>query len=74
MKVFKEVNPSDHEAWSGAVDTLNRIKELNLESEFDSLIEELYPHGIDETHLNDILWFESDWIFESLGINEDEEE
>lgn len=74
MKVFKEMQPSDHKAWSGAVETLNRIKELNLESDFDSLIEELYPDGIDETQLNDILWFESEWIFESLGVIEEEEE
>lgn len=74
MKVFKEMQPSDHDAWSGAIDTLKKIKELNLESDFDSLIEEMYHDGIDETQLNDILWFESEWIFESLGIKEEEEE
>lgn len=73
MKVFNEMQPSDHEAWSGAVETLNRIKELNLESNFDSLIEELYPDGIDETQLNDILRFDSEWIFESLGVSKEEE-
>lgn len=39
-----------------------------------SLIEELYPDGIGRTELNDIMWFDSDWIFETLGISEDEEE
>ena len=38
------------------------------------LIEELHPDGLSETTLNDILWFESDWIFETLGITEEEEE
>ena len=42
--------------------------------EFENLIEELYPNGIEETQLNDILWFESDWILESLGLSEEEEE
>lgn len=73
MKIFKEMQPSDHEAWSGAISTLDRIKSLNLENEFDQLIEELYPDGIDETHLNDLLWFEEEWIFEMLGITEEEE-
>ena len=38
------------------------------------MIEELYPNGIDGTELNDLLWFESDWIYETLGISEEEEE
>ena len=33
----------------------------------------MYPEGIDETKLNDILWFEEDWIFESLGITDEED-
>lgn len=75
MKLFREESISDFKAWSGAVDTQQRIIEENKEEEFDQLIEELYPDGIDETQLNDILWFEEDWIFENLGISlEDEEE
>ena len=74
MKLFKEESISSFEAWSGAVDTQNRIIEENKENEFDQLIEELYPDGLDETQLNDILWFEEDWIFESLGITDEEEE
>ena len=42
--------------------------------EFDNLIEELYPDGLSETALNYILLFESDLIFECLGITEDESE
>lgn len=74
MKTFTETSLSNFDAWSGAVDTKNTIIENNKGDEFDSLIDELYPDGIDETKLNDILWFESDWIFEQLGINEEEEE
>lgn len=74
MKLFKEESIADFKAWSGAVDTQNRIIEENKENEFDQLIEELYPDGLDETQLNDILWFEEEWIFESLGISEEEED
>lgn len=38
------------------------------------MIEELYPDGIGRTELNDIMWFDSDWIFETLSISEEEEE
>jgi hypothetical protein len=74
MKVFKETGIADFEAWSGAVDTKQTIIDNDKENEFDSLIEETYPDGIDETALNDLLWFESDWIFETLGITEDTED
>ena len=74
MKLFREETIADFKAWSGAVDTQNRIIEENKENEFDQLIEELYPDGLDETQLNDILWFEEDWIFESLGITDELEE
>lgn len=75
MKVFKEMGITEFEAWSGAKDTKQTIIDNNKEAEFDNLIEELYPNGIDETELNDLLWFEPEWIFESLEIsNEDEED
>ena len=50
------------------------IIENNKEDEFDALIEEFYPDGIDETQLNDILWFSDIWVLESLGIKEEDEE
>jgi hypothetical protein len=45
-----------------------------MEQDFENLIEELYPDGLTDTALNDLLWFDSEFIFESLGINEEEEE
>ena len=41
---------------------------------FDNLICDLYPDGLTETQLNDLLWFEEDWIFETLGISKEDEE
>lgn len=74
MKTFNEnVTLADFNAWSGAIDTKNTILDHNKGNEFDSLIEDIYPEGLSETKLNDILWFESDWIFENLGISEEEE-
>ena len=74
MKVYQETNLSNFEAWSGARDTKLVIMEHRKEEEFEALIEELYPDGIDETQLNDILWFDSEWVFECLGIDEEEED
>ena len=74
MKVFKEISLWDFEGWSGAEETIRIIVENDKVEEFDQLIEELYPEGIDETNLNDLLRFEDDWIFEALGIGEEEVE
>ena len=75
MKTYNEnLSIADFDAWSGAEDTKQTIIDNNKVDEFDSLIEELHPDGLSETTLNDILWFESDWIFETLGITEEEEE
>ena len=74
MIITKELDLKSFAAWSGAVDTKNVILENNKAQDFEFLMEELYPDGMTETHLNDILWFEEDWIFEMLGISEDEEE
>ena len=64
----------EFKAWSGAVDTQETILNEGKGEEFDSLIDELYPDGINETHLNDLLWFEEEWLYEMLGIAEEEEE
>ena len=74
MIIKTETNLRNFEAWAGAIDTKNLILDAGLEEEFEMLIEELYPEGLTDTELNDILWFDSDWILENLGIKEEEEE
>ena len=75
MKTFNEnTTLINFDAWSGAVDTKERIIQEGKADEFDNLIEELYPDGLSETQLNDILWFEEDWLFEMLGISDEEED
>ena len=73
MKVITETNLRGFDAWSGAVDTKNLIISLGLEEEFESLIDELYTEGLTDTQLNDLLWFESDWILENLGVEVEED-
>lgn len=70
IKVMKEINIEDFEAWSGGEDTLNRIIEEGKTKEFEDYINDLYSDGIDETQLNDILWFDSQQVLQDLGINE----
>ena len=69
MKTINEnTRIADFNAWSGAVDTKQTILENDKAEEFEGLIEDCYPDGLTETQLNDILWFDSDWVYETLGI------
>lgn len=68
MRTYNETNLLNFQAWSGAIDTKNTIIDHDKQEDFDYLIEEIYPDGLSETQLNDILWFEEEWIFEQLGI------
>ena len=73
MNVFYELDLDCFEAWGGGEETLSRILEEGMKRDFLAMLESCYPEGIDETELNDLLRFEEDWIFSSLGIKTDEE-
>lgn len=72
MKITYETSIRNFKAWSGAVDTLDRIISEGLEDDFEMLLEEINPDGWDETELNDFLWFDDEYIFELLGISDEE--
>lgn len=74
MKVYEELNLKDFETWSGATVTKNKIIQADKEEEFEELIEELFPDGLSATKLNDILWFEDEYLLSTLGIEVEEEE
>lgn len=72
MKIYKDESLSNFEFWSGAKDFANKL----TESEFkliENTLEELYPDGMSETQINDLFWFEDEWICgDILGIDYDE--
>ena len=63
-----------YQPWAGARDTYALINCYNKLEELDELITECYPDGLTETELNDILWFDSEWVLDSLGIEVDDDE
>ena len=68
MTITYELDLNRFEAWSGAVDTLERIQREGKCAELENVLEELYPDGMTETELNDLLWFDSETVYEWLGI------
>ena len=72
MKIVREDNFNDlyENSWSGAIDTLDTIIKNDMENELMEHLEEIFDNQIPtETEVNDYLWFESDYIYECLGID-----
>ena len=75
MKVYSEVSLIDFNFWGGAKDTVKELYEEDFNI-IQSAIEEMEcdENGmIEEVDLNDIIWFERDWIARILGYEDFEE-
>ena len=75
MKITREYNFNDlyENSWSGAIDTLDTIIKNDMENELMEHLEEIFNDQVPtETEVNDYLWFESDYIYECLGIDVEE--
>lgn len=80
MLVVKTINEYDKNdfynlydnSWSGARDTLDDIKNADLEEEFMDLLDTYFSceEELTDTELNDFIWFERDTIYEELGLDE----
>ena len=72
MKVYAETTLRDFEFWCGAKDNVEHLTDRELET-IESILEDLYPDGMEDTQINDIFWFEEDWIAEMLGYEDFED-
>ena len=73
MTITYELDLNSFQAWSGAKETLERIQREGKCTELENILEELYPDGMTETELNDLLWFEPETVYEWLGIRSEEQ-
>ena len=72
MKIYREESLSNFEFWSGAI---ANAEEFTLE-ELDRIGDELEaenPDGMDETEINDLMWFEPEYLASLIGLNWDSE-
>ena len=73
MIITYELDLNSFEAWSGAKDTLDRMQREGKCAESATILEELHPDRMTETELNDLLWFDSESVYEWLGIRSEEQ-
>ena len=70
MKVSYELDLPRFEFWSGAKN--HGFKHSELE-ELENIFDDLFPEGLSETDINDLFWFEEEYLCELLGIDFDED-
>ena len=73
MKVYSEKSLRNFKFWCGAKDNAETLTNEQLDM-VESILEDAYPDGMDETQINDFFWFDFDTIREWLGIEEEEED
>lgn len=77
ITVKRELDFNDlmDECWSGALDTLKTISENDKEEELMSLLAlDTFGEMPDLCEVNDLLWFDDEWVFEMLGIKTDDDD
>jgi hypothetical protein len=70
MKISKELALTNFDFWSGAKDhsfTYSELKEIEVQ------LEDLYPDGCEETEINDLFWFEEEFLCECIGVDFNED-
>lgn len=72
--LYKEISIYDFEPWSGAVGTYRRLERNNKLNDLEWLLPELFSKDdVEETELNDLLWFEPDIVYEMVGLETESE-
>ncbi len=73
MKIYRDESLSGFEFWSGAI---ANAEEFTLE-ELDRITEELEAadngDGYEETQINDLMWFEPEYLASLIGLEWDSE-
>jgi len=69
MELTHDVPLRNFEFWSGAKQRASHLTPRQLDH-IEFVLEELYPDGITDTQVNDIFWFEEDFIAQCLGYRD----
>ena len=72
MKTFDEIRLTEFNFWAGAKDNAKMLTYEEMEMVDDALMD-IYPEGISSTTINDLFWFDFDFICECIGLAYDAE-
>jgi hypothetical protein len=69
MTIISETPLREFESWAGGRDTMNCLTWEQLDT-IEGILEDIFPDGMTDTQLNDLMWFDNDWIAELLGFSD----
>lgn len=65
MRVYSEINLRNFDFWSGAKNHSFTYEELE---EIECQLEDIYPDGMEDVQINDLFWFEEEFLCELIGL------
>lgn len=69
MKIYKDISLSSFEFWEGALDRAKLLTDNELER-IEAELNAEYPDGMNDTELNDLFWFDFDFVCRLIGTTE----
>lgn len=66
MKITCESSLWCFEFWSGAKCLREQLTPIEMDT-IEEMLEELYPDGMTDTEINDLFWFDPEFVCELLG-------
>ena len=70
MIVINDCSLTAFQWWGGAELNARMLSFSELDA-LDNILTDLYPDGVDSTMLNDLMWFEFDFVCDLLGLRYD---
>ena len=67
MTIKTEQSLRNFEFWSGAKANAGLLTDEELDR-IEAELEYLYPDGMTDTEINDLFWFDFEWVCEVLGL------
>ena len=67
MRIYTEKSLTNFEFWSGAKNNAEMLSVEQLE-QVETILEDCYPDGVDETTINDLFWFDFETVLDWLGL------
>ena len=72
MRYYVEESLYNFQFWGGAKENANLLTLQELEQiEFE--LNDIYPEGLEDVQINDIFWFDFDFIAQLLAYEDEEE-
>lgn len=72
MRYYVDESLCNFQFWGGAKENANLLTLEEFE-QIESELENIYPDGLEDGEINDIFWFDFDFIAQILGYEDEDE-